>query len=361
MFVSASRSERFSSAAFRVGLQKAACLVGLAFLFACAGGADSRPSAAPDSRPVGAAHGVDEAIRAVEVLVEREEFRKAREMLAGLRQSPITELDQRRLEFVEDSIKRKMLGRQYLDCFVYLKKTRVILGEPIEGDLVVMNISPQRIRIQAAAASAEEAEAKRPVETESAPTTPKTLLSLKARYREFWPNYMLFESEEFKNIVVDSDVVLESGESRKFPFSIDSLSIHPELSILREYEVSGNLHSADLMIGEEAFQGRLQFRSGAAFVFPRNAEHLGDDPLKRLTSAFEKRAALHLTIVGGWIDATTRERALTLLGDALVDPTVSETMKTAAMATLRVVTGENLAGTAEAWGGYLRSRRPDGR
>ena len=243
-----------------------------------------------------------------------------------------------------------------------LYETRVILGEPIAGDLVVMNISPKRIRIQAAAAvSEEEAAAKKPVETESAPATPKTLLSLKARYREFWPNYMLFESEEFKNIVVDSDIVLESGESRKFPFSIDSLSIHPELNILREYEVSGNLHSADLMIGDEAFQGRLQFRSGAAFVFPRNAEHLGDDPLKRLTSAFEKRAALHLTIVGGWIDATTRELALTLLGDALVDPAVSETMKTAAMATLRVVTGENLAGTAEAWGGYLRSRRPSER
>ena len=60
---------------------------------------------------------------------------------------------------------------------------------------------------------------------------------------------------------------------------LDTLEQNPAGTMLRHYDIGGSVFLAELKAGKETIYGQLQIKPRRVRVFPRNYEHLADQPL----------------------------------------------------------------------------------
>jgi hypothetical protein len=309
---------------------------------------ESQPASMPAVPETAEPSALDTLVKSVSMLIDRQEFMRARQMLGGALQKPLPAADIQRLRLMDEIAQRNIVFVDYVKAFIRVKRERVIIGERIEGDLIMINVSSRPISILADP----------PVRAPAPPDAPEplpeldqsiSLLSLGIRCREFWPDYSTFDSQEGNNIRLDKDVRLATGESVQFPFAIDTLAIHAGTPVVKRYELTAKLRCYGIVAGDQTFQVPITFAPAHAIVLPRNSEHLGAEPLEKMATAIAKEAAIHLTIAAAYVEPQAKSAAYRLLRAALEDPKTKPPMRKAIMTALRIASGVELGPDAERW------------
>lgn len=345
-----------------------------AFAIGCAGtrpdggGPSSGPEVAenPASQPIDAdlEERLNLTVEAVERAIAAKEYRQAIELARSAPSRDVSYVAVRRLFILEERAKQRLFNEQLFDAFIDVAARHVIVGEPIKGDIVITNISGSDLVIRApgrAAASAPTIDEVKVDDVENSPnedTVPpkpgdaerSTLLRVNALFREFWPDYSLFAAIEYHNIEVDEDIRLSPGESRRVPFAIDSMTINGTSKFLREVQFSADIHCGSVRSDSDEFHGVLEARGTTVRVFPKNSEHLMENPLGRMAESIRKRAPLHLTLAAGFVDGNVdREAAVRVLRDELAKTDDGTVISDAIMAAMRIITGLELEPKRSDW------------
>lgn len=345
--------------------------VAAVFLFALSFGCASAPTEEvpnpestevatfPESQPIEAdlEEKLKLTVEAVERAIAAKEYRQAIELARAAPSRNAAYVAVRRLFILEERAKQRLFNEQLFDAFVDAASRHVIVGEPIRGDIVITNISGSELVIRAPKkpeSAPAESETKDAIEPKSDVPPPNedtvppkpggsertTLLRIHANFREFWPDYSIFTAVEYHNIEVDEDIRLAPGESRRVPFAIDSMTINGTSKFLREVRFSADIHCGSVTSVSEEFHGVLEARGTEVRVFPKNSEHLSQEPLAKIAESIRKRAPLHLTLAAGFLESTTdREAAVRTMRAELAKSDDGTVMAEALMSALRIVTG----------------------
>ena len=90
-------------------------------------------------------------------------------------------------------------------------------------------------------------------------------------------------------------------------------------------------------------------------MFPRNADHLADDPLARMKQAFDKSAPVHMTIAAALAKAPLNDH-YDYLGERLKRAETRDTMRNAVMMCLRIISGDSGPRNRTEWLRWLENR-----
>jgi hypothetical protein len=321
------------------------------------------------SRTGARAPGIPE-IEAMEILAQADDLRRADDYDRALqllndlatRNPPRTVLDE--LQRLRIDVKRHLLQSVYLDALVVLDKTRVTLGDPITGELVLVNLSdeelvvPASTRFKPARSASDRADRKA---GRTVPVRSETTISEDLRYREFVANGTVVRRQRKRSQRLREDLVLQPGERHSWPIKVDSLAISPASVALREYVFSATLYPADIRIGTESFPGTLLFKQAVCRVFPRNWQDLLDDPLARLEEVVDKRSPPHIPLAAALVPEEQRRRAVEVIGAFLMNKksiTLAGPSRVACCVALRLLTGWDLPADPEVWIDRLKTGTP---
>lgn len=316
---------------------------------------DEGGASGPSGEPVVVSEGVpigdDEWQDMIEVAARLRSDMRYEDALAAVRDALALvppEPFHHRLRGLEVRIKEHLLHETMIDAFVRFDRDHYVIGDVLEGEIVLMNVSAERLVIPASkmmkALGQEQA-------TESSTTFRSTMT-----YREFVPSNTLITNKDVKNINVDEDVVLGRGESYRIPIAVETIRTNPGGTMLRTYSLSASLHAPEIRIGDEEFHGELEFRPAVVRVYPRNATHLADAPLEKVRVAWDKQAATHLTLAASFVTGKPRDELIQWLELRLADGATSDRMADALMTCLLILTGEEATKTRDDWLTWLRTR-----
>ena len=177
----------------------------------------------------------------------------------------------------------------------------------IEGEIVLMNISeydllvPATVKVGVPAArglNQDESE----IGEDAGETESGAVVRSEMTYHEFIPTNTLVTNRKTKNFRIPKDIRLAPGEVHRIPVTINTRDMNPGGTMFRTYTLECVLHSAEIRVGNQLFRGMVPFRPATAGVFPRNAEHLKDAPLKRMKQALQKNSPVHLTLAAAYVD-----------------------------------------------------------
>lgn len=303
-------------------------------------GPDTR-GAAPDAPPP-----TTEAFRgridAIQALVEAHDYEQAlKEIETTLTQRPPDDLA-RYLEGLRVGLKRDLLQSLYVDALIILDKSRVALGTPITGQIVIVNLSNHPLVIP------EEAGANR------------TTIQLDLRYTEYDVGGTVLNERRQHPVHVGEDITLGPGERHTEPIVLDSLDFGPERTNFRTYQLHALMYPAEIRIGDETWPGNLRFKSARCEVFPRNYEHLEKDPLKRLDEAVSKNSPIHVPLASALVKTRDKKKAIDKLvgflrrdwGEDPDGPT-----RVACCVGLRILTGKDIPAHPDRWLEWADQRR----
>jgi hypothetical protein len=235
--------------------------------------------------------------------------------------------------------KQQLLQSLYVDAVVRTEKDRVTIGERIKGDVTLINVGTEKIVIE-----------------DEAPGAPagssRTLLHLEVRYREFSPDGTVVAETLTSNVVVGRRITLAAGGRHSIPLELDTLGQNPSGTMLRHYDVGGSVFLAELRAGDETIYGQIQLKPRRVQVFPRNWEHLMNDPVGKLAEAIRRRSPTHVPLAAALVPQDARPQALAVLRDALRDGTADgpgPATQRACCVALSVLTGEDRKPDPEVW------------
>lgn len=292
----------------------------------------------------------DEEIAAIEreigeatTLYDRQDYGRALARIRALRDFALPEPWNHRSLALEVQIKSALLRTTYVSAFIEVRRQVYTIGDVIEGDVVLMNISTERLVVPGAEDS--------PIGGETVQSL--TLLRTNVHYREWLPDYSMVDRHSTLNYVVDQPITLESGEVRRFPLVIDTMAINPGGTMLRTYTLTAELRSTAIRIGDETFREPICFTTATARVLPRNAEHLADHPAARIVEAIAKNSPLHLTLAAAFVAPADRDAVLRSLRNELARTDVAEAVRRGIMSALRILTAVDLPCEPRRWIDWL--------
>lgn len=314
------------------------------------------PDAVPSDEPVVLDEGVpvddDEWQRMIDDAAALRASMRYEDALAAVRQAVALDPPEpfhHRLRGLEFRIKEHLLHETMIDAFVRFDREHYVIGDVLEGEIVLMNVSSQTLVIPASklmrAMGQEE-------ESESNTTFRWTMT-----YREFVPSNTLITNKDVKNVSVDEDIVLRRGESHRIPIAVETMRTNPGGTMLRTYSLAASLHAPEVRIGEEEFHGEVDFRPATVRVYPRNAKHLSEAPMDKVRLAWDKQAATHLTLAASFVEGDReREDLIEWVGLRLADGATSDRMADALMTCLLILSGEEATKTRDDWLTWLKTR-----
>ena len=246
-----------------------------------------------------------------------------------------------RLTVLRIRVKQDILQSLYLDALIVLDEDRVALGTPITGQILLVNLSPDTLTIPA----------------DSGGT--RSTMQLEMRYTEHDLAGNVLREKRQQPVLIGEDIVLEPGDRHSEPIVIDSLQFGPNRINYRTYELEAVLYPSEIRIGDEPWPGNLRFRTATCHVFPRNYEHLADQPLVRLDEAIAKNSPPHVPLAAALITERERPRAIDALVEILRrdwsdDP--DPPTRLACCVGLRILTGEEISPRPDLWLEWADSR-----
>ncbi len=248
---------------------------------------------------------------------------------------------------LEGELKRESVQRTILDAFVLLSRERFSLGEMIEGEIVIQNISGQTVVIPATRSTS--------IVGQTSSAEAKSVLHATVAFTEYRPFDMVIRNSQDRMIIIDNDINLKPGGVFRVPISIDSRALDPSSPTYRTYELGGTLHPTIVKVGEATFTSRIALRPVTAHVFPRNYEHLAEAPLERLKDALRRSALTHLPIVAALLRKDDANEARSLLFAAMNEVGCAEPLRQTIITCLRIITGERFGGTPTEWNNWYRT------
>ncbi len=263
-----------------------------------------------------------------------------------------------RFRALEIRVRKDLLRRSYLDAFVRFDRDWYSIGETIEGEIIVMNISDKELVIPASRMVELPADAGRP-EGETSEES-RTMIRSVMTYREFLPTNTIITNRRTENFGVPEDIRLQPGETFRVPVTVDSSEINVTATMYRRYRIDCSLHAVEIRVGDELFHGALEFRGGAVGVFPRNAEHLADAPLDRVRQALAKSSPIHVSLAAAFIDAgddAERGAYEQLALEELLRPDGLPRMQDALMCGLAIIADDENTRTKDQWIAWLQKKR----
>ncbi len=197
-------------------------------------------------------------------------------------------------------VKQKLLRNCYLDAFVQFSGDTCTVGDIIEGEIIIMNISDEELTIPAKVEVSAPRNSDEALEAQKTATS-QTMVRSEMTYREYLPSNTLVTNRRTRNFFVPKDIRLKKGETHRIPVTINTRDFNPGGIMYRSYELSCVLHAAEIRVGNEVFHGAITMRPGRIGVFPRNAEHLKKNPLRHMMAAEKKNSPVHLTLAAAWL------------------------------------------------------------
>lgn len=254
-----------------------------------------------------------------------------------------------RLLALEVRIKDHLLHETMIDAFVQFDRDHYVIGDVLEGEIVLMNVSAKRLVIPASKLMSAMGQEE---QSESETTFRSTMT-----YREYVPSNTLITNKDVKNIRVDEDIVLDRGETYRIPIAVETLRTNPGGTMLRSYDLIASLHTPEIRIGDEEFHGEVIFRPATVRVYPRNATHLAADSFDKVRLAWDKQAATHLTLAASFVEDASKVELIDWIETRLSDGATSERMADALMTCLLILTGEETTKTRDDWLTWLKTRK----
>jgi hypothetical protein len=254
--------------------------------------------------------------------------------------------DQRaRLEPLRLEARRRLLQTAFLDGVIRLDRDDFSIGEPVTGEVLLVNLSPQEIAIDDL-----------PRDGSRRGDGARSSLHFEVRYAEHAADGSLVRDRLTWTVALGRDLKIAPGARAAFPLDLDTAAQGAGGTALRIYEIEATLYPAELRAGDERLTGTVKFKPRIVRVFPRNYEHLKRDPVGRLGEAIRKRSPVHLPLAAGLVAPADRDRALDVLrsalfatGDAAPDAPTAVAICVAA----RILTGEELAPEPRRWADRL--------
>jgi hypothetical protein len=268
-------------------------------------------------------------------------YGEALDLIRGIPMAAVPMESRAGLDALRIRLKRHLLQSVLVEALVILDRDRVAAGEPITGELVLVNLAREPLLIPF------EAPLPGPGGEQS-----RSVLHLQLDVREFGSDGTTMDDTRTWNLDVGEDIRLLPGARRSWPLGLDSAEINPFSVGYRRYAIGATLLPARIDIGSESWPGTLVFRGRTCEVFPRNWEHLADHPLERLGEAIAKRSPVHIPLAAALIPADQRRAGVDLLRATLsMDPEGPRSGETqvAACVALAILTGESLPARPDVW------------
>ena len=213
-----------------------------------------------------------------------------------------------------------------------------MIGDAIVGEVMLINVGTEPVVIED--------------ERQGGGASSRTLLHLEVAYREFVPDGTLVRDMLTSNVVIGKRITIAPGQRYSIPVRLDTLEQNPAGTMLRHYDIGGSVFLAELRVGKETIYGQLQIKPRRVRVFPRNYEHLLNQPLARLQDAIRRRSPDHIPLAAALVPEEQKREALTVLRDALRQPTTSGAdvaTQRACCVALSVLTDEDRKPDAQEW------------
>ncbi|MEZ6194896.1 MAG: hypothetical protein R3F20_04080 [Planctomycetota bacterium] len=257
-----------------------------------------------------------------------------------------------RFQLLQFRAKREFLRRDCFDAEIVVDREHYVIGDVIDGEVVLLNRSRWPVRIPAVREV--------PEPDGRGTVASKTIFARAVTYREYRPDDTVVTQTDSRNIIVDEDVLLEPGESFRVPVALDTTVNNIAGTMLRTYTFACSLRAAQIEVGERSFNEELEFRPVTVRVYPRNADHLAEDPLASLGEALARRSPVHVTLAASFAaELEDREPLFAALETALADESYPEVMHRAIMTSLVIATsvdGEPVRRDRDGWLDWLRRR-----
>jgi hypothetical protein len=244
------------------------------------------------------------------------------------------------IERLRKVAKQHLLQSFYVDAVVRSAKERITIGDPIVGEIVLINVGTTPVTIEDEAQGA------------AAGSGSRTMLRVEVQYREFVPDGTIVKDVLTSNVLIGKRITIPVGQRHSIPLKLDTLEQNPGGTMLRHYDIGGSVFLSSLQAGKETIYGQLQIKPRRVQVFPRNWEHLAERPLDRLADAIRRRSPDHVPLAAALVPEDGRRRALETLRAGLKEPVstpADAATQRACCVALTVITGEDRKPDPEEW------------
>jgi len=189
----------------------------------------------------------------------------------------------------------------------------------------------------------------------------RSMFLLRVRCRDWDRQGSTVTQERSLMVPLDEAIVIEGGEAWETVYTLetDDAFFRPERVVYRRLTVSARLQPVEIRAGDLAWFAQVDLAPSSCELFPPGIEPVREDPSGTLARAVEMSrrsdAALNHVFFGG-ILSYRREpsRAARLLLDAAGSDRLG--LRQAALATLRLVTGQNDLLDVADWESWLLDR-----
>ena len=251
-----------------------------------------------------------------------------------------------RLRALRVEVRRDYLNRHCLEGSVRFDADRYTVGDVIEAELVLRNVSPYPVTIHADS----------PLEGDPTNARTRTIFRTEVTYSEFRPNGSIYTDRATRNFILDETVSLEPGEAHRIRAVINTGRLNPAGLMYRTYSMGGLVYAPSVEVGQEMFNGPLDLKSKTGGVFPRRAEHLAGRPLARMQEALRKRQPLHLTLASAYLAEGEIPAAYRWIDAELGRLGPDDALVPGLLTCLMILSGERLPIRWEVWKEWLEKR-----
>lgn len=302
-----------------------------------AGGAAGGSAAAPEQKGPSQQE-IDDALAEMSSAIQHGDHERALAIADRMLKKEPPDEARQQIERLRKAARQHLLQTFYVDAVVRAAKDRVTIGDPIAGEVVLINIGTDPVVIEA--------------EKIGGGVNSRTLLHLEVAYREFAPDGTLVRDFLTSNVLLGKRITIAPSQHYAIPLKLDTLEQNPGGTMLRTYDIGGSVLLAEMRTGKETIYGQLQLKPRRVRVFPRNYEHLADKPVARLADAIRRRSPDHIPLAAALVSDSQKNEALAVLRDGLREPAssgIDVATHRACCVALSVITDEDRKPDPQEW------------
>jgi hypothetical protein len=302
-----------------------------------AGGGGGGSAAAPE--PKGPTQQeIDDALAQMSSAIQHGDHERAVAIADSILKKEPPEEARQQIDRLRKAARQHLLQTFYVDAVVRAGKERVTIGDPIVGEVVLINIGTDPVVIED--------------EKTGGGASSRTLLHLEVAYREFAPDGTLVRDLLTSNVLLGKRITIAPTQRYSIPLKLDTLEQNPGGTMLRQYDIGGSVFLAEMKTGKETIYGQLTLKPHRVRVFPRNYEHLADKPVARLADAIRRRSPDHIPLAAALVADSQKNEALAVLRDGLREPAssgIDVATQRACCVALSVITDEDRKPEPQEW------------